>query len=215
MKPEPGDFLDDLQINGWRYWQNKNYFCGGTDGVLLAAFCRCLPEERVMDLCAGAGIAAFSLLAEGRASSVVAVEIQPYLCELMCRSAVLNGCADRLTVLEGDLTELPCRVSPATFDMIAANPPYLKQGAGKPSANAHREIARREILCDLPGIVRVSAYLLKPGGRLNVIYPPERMEEFRRACAAAGFYIARESKAHPKRVLCEAVRRIEPDLSSL
>ncbi len=218
------DCLDDLQLNGYRIWQNSKFFRFGTDGVLLADYARCKKKERIIDLCSGTGIVAFQLLARGDAAQVDALELQPYLCRLMERSAAENQCADRLRILEGDLREIRSLAAGGSYDVVTVNPPYEPMGRGILGQNPHRELARREVACTLSDVIDAAAYLLKSGGRLIMVHRPFRLPEIFAALEKGRFAVARmqlvegHQGERPMLVLLEAVlhgRRepiIEPTL---
>jgi tRNA1(Val) A37 N6-methylase TrmN6 len=124
------DQLDDLQMGGWRLWQNSRFFRFGTDGLLLAEFARCRKKEKVIDLCSGTGIVPFWMMAKGQIDSADALELQPYLCRLMERSAEENACADRLKVIEGDLCNIRALLPGGSYDVVTVNPPYEPVGRG-------------------------------------------------------------------------------------
>lgn len=171
------DQLDDLQQGGWSLWQNSRFFRFGTDGVLLAEFSRCKKGERIIDLCSGTGIVPFWLMAKGQIEGADALELQPYLCRLMERSARENRCTDRLRVVEGDLCKVRELLPGGGYDTVTVNPPYEPLGRGILGQNPHRELARREVACTLEDLLSAAAYLLKPGGRLVMVYRPFRLQE--------------------------------------
>lgn len=185
------DCLDDLQLGGWKVWQNSRFFRFGTDGVLLAEFSRCTPKERLMDLCSGTGIVPFTLLAKGQAEKAEALELQPYLCRLMERSVEENQCAERMKVIEGDVKEIRSLAEGRAYDLVTVNPPYEPLGRGILGQNLHRELARREVACTLEDIIAAAAYLLKSGGRLVLIHRPFRLPEIFRFMEQYGFAVSR------------------------
>ena len=171
------DQLDDLQLGGWCIWQNSRFFRFGTDGVLLADFARVKPKEKLMDLCSGSGIVPFLLMARGDCKEADALELQPYLCRLMERSADYNHCADRLRIIEGDLCNIKELALCGSYDVVTVNPPYEPLGRGILGSNPHRELARREVACNLEQILQAAACLLKPQGRLVMVHRPFRLPE--------------------------------------
>lgn len=185
------DCLDDLQLGGWQLWQNSRFFRFGTDGVLLADFARCTPKERVIDLCSGTGIVPFLLLAKGQAEQVEALELQPYLCRLMERSAEENHCTHRIKVTEGDLKDIRTLAEGRAYDLVTVNPPYEPVGRGILGQNPHRELARREVACTLEDVISAAAYLLKSGGRLVMVHRPFRLPEIFEQMEKYGFAVSR------------------------
>ena len=181
------DCLDDLQLGGWKVWQNSRFFRFGTDGVLLADFARCTPKERMIDLCSGTGIVPFNLLAKGQAERAEALELQPYLCRLMERSVAENQCADRMRIIEGDVKNIRALAEGRAYDLVTVNPPYEPLGRGILGRNPHRELARREVACTLEDIISAASYLLKSGGRLVLVHRPFRLPELFRLLEQYGF----------------------------
>lgn len=171
------DQLDDLQLGGWSLWQNSRFFRFGTDGLLLADFARCKPRERLIDLCSGTGIVPFFLMARGECEKADALELQPYLCRLMERSAEYNHCADRMRIIEGDVCKVQELLAGGCYDVVTVNPPYEPLGRGILGQNPHRELARREVACNLEQILAAAVYLLKPQGRLVMVHRPFRLPE--------------------------------------
>lgn len=188
---EAFDQLDDLQQGGWCLWQNSRFFRFGTDGVLLAEFAQCKKGERVIDLCSGTGIVPFWMMAKGKIDSAEALELQPYLCRLMERSAEYNACTDRLKVIEGDACKVMELLPGNAYDTVTVNPPYEPLGRGVLGQNPHRELARREVACTLEELLASAAYLLKPGGRLVMVYRPFRLQELMSGLAKYKFTASR------------------------
>lgn len=193
------DRLDDLQLGGWSIWQNEEYFRFGTDGVLLADFAACRKNAKVLDLCSGTGIIPTLLLAHGKAEQVEAMEIQPYLCRLMERTARENNCEDRFQVIEGDLRDREALPKARSYDLITVNPPYEPLRRGFTGENPHKNIARREESCTLADALDAAAYLLKDGGRLCMVHRPYRLGEALSALMERRLSPARLRLVEPKR----------------
>ncbi len=85
------------------------------DGELIGA------GGRVLDLCTGSG--ALALAAAKRATSVVAVDINPEAVRCARINALLNNFDDRVEVRHGDLF---APVNGERFDLILCNPPYYE-----------------------------------------------------------------------------------------
>jgi release factor glutamine methyltransferase len=98
--------------------------------VLRAVRARAPGEEppRILDLCTGSGCVAVCLAFFLRSAHIVATDISAAALALARENAALNGLADRLTFLEGDLfAALPNAASAPRFDVICANPPYIPE----------------------------------------------------------------------------------------
>ena len=74
--------------------------------------------DRVLDMGTGSGVNA--ILAASKSIDVVAVDVNPYAVEAARKNAAVNGVADRIDVLEGDLF-VPVD---GTFDLIVFDPPF-------------------------------------------------------------------------------------------
>lgn len=185
----PGEKIEDLQ-NGYSIIQHPEVFAFGTDAVLLAHFAQTSGTERAVDLGSGSGILPILMCARNRKLDITGIEIQPRLCDMARRSAEMNGLEGRMRIVYGDLKEAP-RLIGHGLDVVVSNPPYERIGAGKPSANAHVDIARREVCCTLADVADAAAKLLRTGGRLYMIYRAERFAELMQRM--------REARVEPKR----------------
>src|SRR5699024_12134877 len=81
-----GERLDDLECNGYRIIQNKNWFCFGTDAVLLSWFAKVRESERVLDMGTGTGVIPILLRAKTSGRQVVGLEIQEEIADMARRS---------------------------------------------------------------------------------------------------------------------------------
>jgi len=115
------------------------------------------PGGRVLELCAGTGVAALRAARRG-AAEAWATDIAPRCVEFSRFNAQLNGLADRVRAVESDAW---AALGAETFDLVVAHPPYVP-------ALSHRfdfrdggadgeQVARR--------IVEGLGTHLRPGGR--------------------------------------------------
>ena len=74
--------------------------------------------DRVLDM--GTGSGSLGILAAGKASRVLAVDLNPYAVGTARANAALNGVADRVEVRRSDIFS----AVDGTFDMIIFNPPF-------------------------------------------------------------------------------------------
>lgn len=161
----------------------------GSDALLLAA---ALPEGaagRLCELGAGAGLGAYAALTANPGLTAALVEIDPEMAALARASLDLEGnahLAGRAVVLVADATLSGNARSRAglesnSFDYVIANPPYhLPHERGSP--DRLKLLAHRLPRGGLEGWLRAAAAILKPGGRLCLLWRADRLEE---ALAAA------------------------------
>lgn len=205
----PDDVTHDTLLRGRvKLIQPARGFRSSLDPVLLAGFLR-PPYGRFLDLGCGTGALAFLLLARDAQAAGVGVELQPRLARLVARGAASNGFAERCEVLEGDARD-PALLPPGSFDLVATNPPFRPLGAGHLPPDEERATANHELRLTLAEWVAVAARVLRPGGRVAVVFPAARREELFQALGRAGLGVARwravvpETGAAPSRVLVEA-----------
>jgi len=184
--------IDDLQINGYKLIQNPDLFCFGIDAVLLSSFVKASEGEKVIDLCTGNGIIPVLLAAKTMADHITGLEIQKESATLAQRSIELNNLSDRISIINDDINNASNIFSAASFDVLTVNPPYMNENHGIINEYSPKAIARHELLCSLEDIIRESARLLKPGGRMYMIHRPHRLEDI--------LVKMREYRIEPKRL---------------
>lgn len=79
---------------------------------------------RVLDVGTGSGAVALALAAERPRIEVWATDVSPAALEVAAQNAARLECADRVRVVRGDLLP-PAADSPARFDLVVANLPYI------------------------------------------------------------------------------------------
>lgn len=184
--------IDDLQRNGYRIIQKKDGFCFGMDAVLLSGFAVVKEGERVIDLGTGTGIIPILLSAKTAGEHFTGLEIQTEIAGMAARSVRLNQLDQRISIVEGDIKEASQLFGKASFDIVTSNPPYINDAHGLKNPDLSRAIARHEVLCTLEDVIRETALLLKPGGRMYLVHRPHRLAEI--------ITMMRKYKLEPKRM---------------
>ena len=186
--------VDDLQLNGLKIIQNPEWFCFGTDAVLLSDFAAkgIKKDAVILDMCSGNGIISLLLSAKSAAKKIYSLEVQKDVSEMAKRSVLMNGLEGKISGICGDLKDGESIFGRSFFNNIICNPPYKEFGGGLVNKNDPATIARHEILCSLEDIIRVSSILLKPYGKLSLIHRPERLADI--------LCLMREYKIEPKRL---------------
>ncbi len=160
-----GDLTHDAFLCGRLHlWQPRRGYRAATDAVLLAAACPAIAGERVLDLGCGAGAASLCLAVRVPGLVQTGLELQEDYARLARRNADENGVA--LTVVTGDLTEMPAALR-VGFDHVIANPPWYPR-CGSPSPDSGRDVALRAEL-PLGDWVAAASRRLDPGGWLTMI----------------------------------------------
>jgi len=122
-------------------------------------------------------------------NQVTVFEIQPFyaqLCQINARVNKLDGC---MKVLCEDF--LSSGEDGESADLIFSNPPFFPKSSGRISPNQEVALAKWEISLDVGSLLRSAKKWLAKQGRLVMILPGDREEEYRRSFAEQSFNIER------------------------
>ena len=203
--------------------QPRRGFRSSIDPLLLARFLS-PPHGRFLDIGCGTGALSFTLLADDPAATGIGVELQPRLAHLAGLGCARNRVGDRFRVLEGDIRGQVAGLAAAPFDLVATNPPFRSVERGLSSPDGERARANHEVTLSLAEWLDCAARLVRPGGRVGVVYAAERLPELLAGMSARDLAPVRLRAVHPLadrpagRVLVEALRQsrrpltIEPAL---
>lgn len=99
-----------------------------TEHLVEEALRRLRDQEspRLLDLCTGSGAVALACLHERPGLTAVGVDISPEALDFARQNAANLGLAERVQWLQGDLWE-PLAAAGGFFEVITANPPYVRQ----------------------------------------------------------------------------------------
>jgi len=180
--------LDELHRKNYVIFQDTEKFCFGTDAVLLSSFVTMQKNANVLDLGTGNAIIPILLCARHNSGHITGLEIQKDSVVLAQKSIEKNLLEDRISIVEGDIKNVPTIFKGRKFDVVVSNPPYMKgQDINAQDAKA---IARHEILCTLEDVVKAAFYVLKSAGSFFMVYRPERVVD--------ALAVLRENKLEPK-----------------
>ena len=199
--------VEKVQIN-----QNSGGYRYSVEPFLLANWVHPPAGARVLDIGTGCGIIPLLLLTRQKNLEITALEIQPSLAEKAGENAFANGWSDRIRVKLGDFSEIAADFPNESFDWILSNPPYRKKNSGKINPCPEKALARHELAMTLETLVETSARLLKPGGKIALVYPFGRLKEVLKQLRGNLLIPSRvvrvygHQEAEPKICLVEAVR---------
>lgn len=148
-----------------------------TDTILLSSFIKVKKGETVCELGCGSGFISILLGIEGKASRIIGIEIQKELVEIARKNIDLNGLQGSVEIIEGDIRDIKTITPPSIFDVVIANPPYIKRSMGRCSPDQRRSIARQETMGTLDRWIYAASYLLRSRGRAYFVFIPERLAE--------------------------------------
>lgn len=141
-----------------------------------------------LELGSGNGIITLMLAGQKPNWHLTGLELQPELTAMAIRNNQKLGL--NCSFLQGDLRQCKTLFSPHSYDLVYANPPWIKIGRGKVSPNPVRAISRQEINCTLQDILFCSDWCLQEEGTGWLIYPWERKNELEEAARETSLVIA-------------------------
>lgn len=154
-------------------------------------------RPRVLDLCTGSGALAVALSREIPESEVWASDLSEQAIALARANAARHGVQGSVRFLTGDLWQ-PVRDTGLLFDLIVANPPYIRSSAVKGLSPEVAHEPRSALDGGENGMLYIRRILLEgpsylnPGGWILVEMDPEQTEEALRLIEETGQYGAWE-----------------------
>jgi tRNA1Val (adenine37-N6)-methyltransferase len=165
--------IDDFMDGRLKLIQPRKGYRFSIDAILLSEFVSIKPGDTIVDLGTGCGIIPLVILLRSRVGYAYGLEIQPVLANQAVRNAALNGFEKKMGVILGDIRRPPFTRESA--DVVICNPPYRRRESGRINPDPQRAIARHEIRASLDDILDTARRLLKPKGRLAMVYPASRL----------------------------------------
>jgi tRNA1Val (adenine37-N6)-methyltransferase len=178
--------LDTLIDGKLRLYQSRAGYRFSLDALLLAHFVTVKRGDRVVDLGAGNGPIALLLSHWHPSASLAGLEVQADMAARAKRSVALNRLDDRVEIVSGDLREIGSIFTASSSHVVVSNPPFRSASSGRISPNREKQWARHEIKGGLTDFIAAAAYLLRPKGRLALIYSAERAVELLVSLRRAG-----------------------------
>lgn len=140
---------------------------------------------------------------KNKAGTVYAVELQEEFARLIERNAALNSLSDRVIPVCADIRNIDRSTTGGALDAVFANPPYMKKGAGLPSASEVMHCARYEENGTFSDFAKCAAGLLKKGGSFYTVHRADRIADVIGGMRSAGIEPKRLVTVYPT----EKVRR--------
>jgi len=185
--------LDTIYNGKIKIFQNKKGYRFSIDAVLLAEFVRKIKGDRLLDIGTGCGVVPLMIAYNNPLIKITGVEIQDSLYNLAQRNVAENELTDRIKILQHDIRDVENIFHPGSFDIITANPPYIRHDSGRVNPEEEKAIARHEITISLDSLIKTAKYLLTDTGKLVIIYPAQRAVDL--------FDSLRRENIEPKNIL--------------
>lgn len=185
IKINENERIDELGINELKIIQTKEYFCFGTDSVLLANFIKSERKSNViLDLCSGSGVIPVIVSAKKNYKKIFGIELQKEMFDLFKKNILYNNLEEKIVGIHEDIKnvkEIKKVVLENTgsekIDIIVCNPPYKTLGTGLKTKHDVKTIAKCEVMCNLEDVVKTASKLLSKKGRLYLVHKPERLAD--------------------------------------
>lgn len=214
--------LDYLLAEDLRIIQSPSVFSFSLDAVLLARFAYVpLKRGKIVDLCTGNG--AIPLFLSARTEMpIIGVELQERLVHMAMRSIAYNKLEHRISIIQGDVKEIPARLGFEKYDVVTCNPPYFPaHELSDKNISEHMAIARHELHLTLDESVEAASKLLKQGGKAAFVHRSGRLIDIITAMRANRLEPKRVRLVYPKAgkeantLLIEGIKDGKPDLKIL
>lgn len=193
-----------------RLLQPERGYRAGVDAALLAAACDAPADSRVIEAGCGVGAALLAAAVRRAGAHFTGLERDPAAAALARRNVPLNGLAERVEVLEGEVAAGFRALGLAPFDAALSNPPFFDDPAALRAPAPERQGAW---MAD-DGLAAWTGFLTKAvreGGTITLIHRADRLGEILGLLAPkAGSVQIRPvhpfADAPAKRVLVRAVK---------
>ncbi len=211
---KPNETAEDLQCGGLRIIQSRDEYRFTTDAVLLANFCRDMHGKVCVEFGSGSGVVSILLSYKKHPKRIVALEIQPQLCDMMQRSVAMNG-MQGIEVHNIDLKLAHTVVTGA--DVVVCNPPYRRVGSGERQLRENLALCRHELKATLSDIIAEAGRVLNNKGNLYLVHQAQRLCEIVTLCRDNGIAVKQilpvcpAPNKQPNLVLVRAVKGGEQD----
>jgi tRNA1Val (adenine37-N6)-methyltransferase len=192
-----GETINGLLRNKIRVIQARHGYRVSEDAVILSWFTKPGAGELILDAGAGCGVIAFAIATMRPSTEVIGLELQEALADRAARGVRLNGLENQALIVRGDLRRADTFFKHQTFDAVVSNPPYYEPGRGRINLHEEKALSRHQMMMPLEDLFRVASLLLKPQGRLSLIYPASGTARIKKAMSKSGFEASRVLWIHP------------------
>ncbi|MDD9304204.1 MAG: methyltransferase [Desulfobacter sp.] len=158
-----------------RLTQPKTGYRYTIDPVILCSQIIPLPGSKILDIGCGCGIMELILGFRYPQTLILGVEIQEALAVIAQKNVLENHMEKQISIIHKNISHVSGIETKGPVDLIIANPPYQKAGTGRLPPIDQRAIARHEVKLNIHALFAKAEELLKPGGKLMLIFPADRL----------------------------------------
>jgi len=170
--------IPDPLLNGClKIKQSPSGYRYSADALAIADFAQIHPNDRVLDLGAGCGIISLILASRYPDVTIYGAEILKEQVDIGRQNVIDNGMTDRVTILHQDIKTILPALTSGPVDVVISNPPHIKKASGRTNPDPRIAVARHEIHVTLEDIIAAARRMLRPAGRLIMVYPASRVAD--------------------------------------
>lgn len=156
-------------------WQPLKGYRFAIDSLLLPAFTHTKPNQRVLELGIGAGVASLALAYQDPNIQLHGIEVQPEILEITQKNIKENGWENRFQLFSGDLRD---KLNPANcYDHVIMNPPYFERKTYINSIYENKTISHAEGDATLKDWITAAHRALRQRGYLTIVHKASRLDE--------------------------------------
>lgn len=168
--------VEDLDCQGLKIIQNKNFYTFTSDSVILANFIKLNKNDECVEIGTGCGVISILLSAKTQFKKIYAFEVQNEMAKLAEKNIRFNDLQEKITIISDDVRNYKQHLQDKMLDVVFSNPPYLKKDTSL-NKNVVKNIARHEENLSLKDLCKTASKMLKFGGKFFVIYTATRTAE--------------------------------------
>jgi tRNA1Val (adenine37-N6)-methyltransferase len=181
-----------FQFRKFRVNHHRNAFKVGTDGVLLGAWASVHDGELVLDVGTGTGLVAM-MVSQRAQVRIDAIDISPMAAALASFNFQHSPFSD-IYAFHSALADWK-KAESGVYDLIVCNPPFFTHS--QPPADEVLHLAKHTVELTPRSLFQECFRLLRPDGRLSVIFPSQGKTEFYNAATRCGFNVLKRTEVHP------------------
>ncbi len=152
-------------------------------GAWIAAKWKAFPGK-VLDIGAGTGLLSLIMAQENPAVTITALEPDEQAASEAAYNFTESPWRNRLSVIKSDLASHTSGYNNRAYDFIISNPPFFEDHLT--GATASRNLARHDAL-PMSELASMAMHLLKPSGKLAVLYPANLWDKWMNIAEENGF----------------------------
>lgn len=187
---------DELKRFGLKMLQPRDGYRFTLDPLLLCDFASHGNESLIADLGSGTGVMALVMARIAKGALIYAIEQDNFAAGLAEKNLHLNDLSEQVKVINDDILNVRRRLPVSSCDLVLSNPPYRKRGRGRLNLDPGKMAARHETTAGISDFISAAKYLVKPGGRICMVYHPARLPEFMAAAAEQKLAVLRLRMVH-------------------